>query len=151
MSHSTIVAAAIKSDYDGLIYHVPKPGRHSDVIFMLAEQGLPTPITGEQGFITSKGSFVDRHLALSIAYLAKQITQEQYNKAKESTYELFSEDVWQGHFYDHYLEQFRLYRNSARQYLLASQYTNTDWCLERARNIYLYKLSQEYREKAIKL
>lgn len=150
MIKTTIVAAAIKSDYDGVIYHVPKPGRHSDVIFMLVEQGHPRPITGLQGFLTSNGQFVDRHLALSIAYLSGQVSQELYDrKTASEEWELFSEDVWRGHFYDHYVEQYKLYITTARRNLFDKEYVKADWCFERARNIWLYKLDDNHRNLAI--
>jgi hypothetical protein len=82
-----IVAAAIKQD--GMIFSVPRPGRHHDVIRRMARAGLPIPITGEQGFLTSDGEFVGRRLALGIAENAEQVVTKHGSAA-----ELYSEDVW---------------------------------------------------------
>lgn len=146
-----ITNAAIKSNITGEVYYVPKPGRHSDVIFMMVEQGHASPVAGIQGFITSNGQFVDRRLAFAIAYLAKQITQEQYDRRKDGIYELFSEDVWKGHFQDYYLEQYIGYIKEARRCLLERNYDRYDWCGERARNIWRYKLEDDYKEKALEV
>lgn len=82
-----IVAAAIK--HGDMICSVPKPGRHHHVIREMARAGIEIPITGEQGFLTDRGLFVDRVRALAIAQTAKQIIRKNGNPN-----ELFSEDVW---------------------------------------------------------
>ena len=82
-----IVAAAIKQG--NMICSVPRPGRHHDVIREMAKAGIPIPIVGEQGFLTSEGRFVGRKVAKNIALLAGQILSEQGNLTQ-----LFSEDVW---------------------------------------------------------
>jgi len=86
-----IVAAAIKEG--DLVRSVPRPGRHHTIIRAAMEAGLPTPITGEQGFLTSDGEFVGRKTAMRIALAAGQeiIRKEAY------AYDggpLFSEDLW---------------------------------------------------------
>lgn len=81
-----IVAAAIKQD--GMVCFVPRPGRHHDVIRRMAAAGIPTPIVGEQGFVTDDGLFVNRKHALAIAQEAEQIIR------KGAGSELFSEDLW---------------------------------------------------------
>jgi hypothetical protein len=68
---------------------VPRPGRHHDVIRAMANVGFPTPITGEQGFVTDIGRFVDRERAAVLAKRAQQIIK----KTGPSDI-LFSEDVW---------------------------------------------------------
>lgn len=85
-SDQTIVAAAIHRG--GMVCSVPRPGRHHDVIRAMARAGIPIPITGEQGFLTSAGLFVDRRLALGIAENAGQLIEGPGHG------ELFSEDVW---------------------------------------------------------
>lgn len=81
-----IVAAAIKQG--NMICSVPKPGRHHDVIREMARAGIPIPIDGEQGFLTSEGLFVGRKLAKDIALMAGQVL------SNSSPTQLFSEDVW---------------------------------------------------------
>lgn len=82
-----IVAAAIKQG--NMVCSVPKPGRHHDVIREMARSGVPIPIVGEQGFLTSEGHFVGRKKAKDIATLAGQILAKHGNHEQ-----LFSEDVW---------------------------------------------------------
>lgn len=82
-----IVAAAIRQGT--MICSVPKPGRHHDVIREMARSGIPIPIDGEQGFLTSEGHFVDRKRAKYIATLAGQVLTKHGNPNQ-----LFSEDVW---------------------------------------------------------
>lgn len=82
-----IVAAAIKQG--SMVCSVPKPGRHHDVIREMAKSGIPIPITGEQGFLTSEGIFVNRYQAKDIARMAGQILAKHGNLDQ-----LFSEDVW---------------------------------------------------------
>jgi len=81
-----IVAAAIK--IDGRVYGLPAPARHHDIIRRLARDGMPTPISGEQGFIDDQLGFLGRTQAL---HRAKDEHQTG-NTAHESL--LFSEDLW---------------------------------------------------------
>lgn len=83
-----IIEAAIK-DHDGTIYTVPRPGRHHHVIGIMVEAGRPTPISGEQGFLTNEGNFVDRIEAKKIAREAGQLLPTDRNLKI-----LFSEDLW---------------------------------------------------------
>lgn len=82
-----IVAAAIKEG--NMVCSVPKPGRHHDVIRAMATSGIPIPIVGQQGFLTSEGHFVNRYEARDIARMAGQILAKTGNPD-----ELFSEDIW---------------------------------------------------------
>lgn len=82
-----IVAAAIKQG--NMVCSVPKPGRHHDVIREMARSGVPIPIDGQQGFLTSEGAFVNRYEARDIARMAGQILTKYGNPDQ-----LFSEDVW---------------------------------------------------------
>lgn len=82
-----IVAAAVKEGE--AVCSVPRPGRHHHVMRAMAAAGFPIPITGQQGFLTSDGLFVNRFEARDIARAADQII-----KKTGPADELFSEDVW---------------------------------------------------------
>jgi hypothetical protein len=83
-----IAAAAICQG--GVIYQLPPPARHHDIIrHMTSTLGIVPPVIGEQGFVTSDGRFVCRRPALRIAREAGQIIQET-----APAHGLFSEDVW---------------------------------------------------------
>lgn len=72
------------------VYTLARPRRHCDVIRYMAEEcGLPTPITGEQGFIDSKGRFLDRRMAAQLALANGQVKELKYQPDT-----LFSEDLW---------------------------------------------------------
>lgn len=90
MTQDRIVAAAIK--FDGFIASVEKPGRHHDILNNLATTGFPTPIVGRQGFLTSRGEFVGRKLAMQLAVNASQLIPRQGQHGPDG--DLFSEDVW---------------------------------------------------------
>lgn len=85
-----IVAAAIQ--LDGFIASVPKPLRHYDIIYRLADTGFPTPIGGVQGFLTNHGYFVDRKTAMRIAIDAGQLKWRDGQQGPDG--DLFSEDLW---------------------------------------------------------
>lgn len=55
----------------------------------MAEAGIKTPISGEQGFVLSDGSFVIRTHAKKVAVTAGQI-----KKGMGKFDKLYSEDVW---------------------------------------------------------
>jgi hypothetical protein len=74
---------------DSVLYMLPKPARHSDVIFYMADLGLPIPIKGKQGFLDSGMGFVDREQAVGIAKTCGQIVEPAFQPR-----ELFSEDLW---------------------------------------------------------
>jgi hypothetical protein len=83
-----ILFAAIK--IGAKTYALPRPNRHHNVINSLIEAKLfKAPITGEQGFVTNKGRFVDRIEGLQIATDANQILEKHGNEGQ-----LFSEDMW---------------------------------------------------------
>lgn len=87
-----VVAAAFRSQ-SGLVFYVPRPGRHHDIIRAAADAGIPTPITGTQGFIDNDGVFMNRKEAMLVALEAKQpiIREDAHNYPGGS---LFSEDLW---------------------------------------------------------
>lgn len=94
MSDRKIVAAAIKEN--GVVCFVPRPGRHHNVIREMAAAGVPIPIVGVQGFITSDGLFVDRVTANRIAVIAEQTLPTPCNGIPFETVgrDLYSEDLW---------------------------------------------------------
>lgn len=95
----TIAAAAIRVGQ--MVYALPSPARHHTVMWWLAGLGPDTKPHGgpviyaghipehEQGFITSRGLFVGREAARSIAENAKQLLPRA-----SALPELYSEDVW---------------------------------------------------------
>lgn len=89
-----IVAAAIKEG--DMVCFVPRPGRHYHVIRQMAAAGIPTPITGKQGFVTSDGLFVDRETANRIAVEANQTLPTSCNGVPFTAERrsLYSEDLW---------------------------------------------------------
>jgi hypothetical protein len=89
-----IERAAILTPLDG-VHSVERPGRHHDVIRMLARAGAELPICGDQGFVTSSGRFVGRDEALQIAMNANQLTARGIERMLDGgSLQLFSEDVW---------------------------------------------------------
>ena len=86
-----IVAAALWCG--DLVFSVPMPGRHNDVIAKMAAAGVPPTIikSCEQGFLCSSGRFLDRVKAKGVAIAALQM------RAHSGGFEnprLFSEDMW---------------------------------------------------------
>jgi hypothetical protein len=83
-----ITAAAIQ--YDGVTISLPKPARHGQVL-RCAEQFLPKGAIHYvcQGFLTSKGRFVNRVQAMQIAWVAGQIPN-----GTTCQRDLYSEDIW---------------------------------------------------------
>lgn len=78
--------------HDGLIYSMPKPARHIDILAKLDALGLSEVVlSGTQGFLTNLGTFVRREPARRIALSAGQVLE---SKLTISTRELFSEDMW---------------------------------------------------------
>lgn len=75
--------------YEGAVYSLPSPNRHHHILLRLAQRNLDRwPISGQQGFVTSTGRFVNRNEAFMIAEKAGQLIRRH----KEG--ELFSEDLW---------------------------------------------------------
>lgn len=84
-----VTAAAIY--IDGVTVSLPRPARHGDVI-ALANDFVHEDVLrkAEQGFLTSKGRFVSRGLALHLAEVAGQLKGPRKSGARILT----SEDVW---------------------------------------------------------
>ena len=83
----TIVAAAVR--YEGIVYSLPPPARHSDVFRLMVDLPGESTALDNQGFVTSVGRFVDRREAAVVARAALQLIREP-----TPTYLLTSEDVW---------------------------------------------------------
>lgn len=94
MNAERIVAAAIKMD--GVIWTVPAPGRHHDVIRRICEM-CPSvdvvPGDATQGFVTDKDRFVDRTAAAILAILANQVKKDVRLSDLRGR-QLYSEDLW---------------------------------------------------------
>lgn len=80
----TIEASAIKYPWGEVVAGF----RHSDIIRFMAQRRIKTDGRCVQGFITSRGVFMDRtHAAVYAKVILKSISAEH-------TGELFSEDLW---------------------------------------------------------
>ena len=62
--------------------------RHPDIIRIMVDLGLPTPIKGVQGFVDDKGQFLDRIAAAKHTLECGQITALNWPP------NLYSEDLW---------------------------------------------------------
>jgi len=85
----TISRAAIKQDR--VIYSVPRPGRHHDVICLINKSMGSSQlywVSRKQGFLTSDGKFVDRIKGARIAIKSGQI------KGLKWPPKLYTEDLW---------------------------------------------------------
>ena len=83
-----IIGSAIQ--YNGQIFSVLAPGRHSDCIAIVHNVfGEDRIGVEEQGFITSENRYVDRYQAKEIASRNGQMLPRA-----SPLPELFSEDVW---------------------------------------------------------
>lgn len=85
-----IIAAAIQ--WEGVTISLPKPARHGQVMHC-AEQFLKTNVNYAcQGFLTSKGRFVNRVQAKHIAHKAQQ--KQLRPEVERCGRDLYSEDLW---------------------------------------------------------
>lgn len=82
----TITHVAI--EYPEWTWSLPKPARHHDVIQWRKKVTGKSGSGMRQGFITSRGRFVDRVIGAEIAYMGKQIPHRKPNG------KLYSEDIW---------------------------------------------------------
>ena len=80
-----IAAAAILRE--GVVWSVPKPGRHHDVIRLMAHRLDLMVGGGTQGFLTEAGVFLNRAQALRLASKNGQLLRGPRNV-------LTSEDLW---------------------------------------------------------
>jgi hypothetical protein len=79
--------------FNGVVYSLPKPNRHHNVIWLIVEQtGVETvDAHGEdQGFLDSEGEYLTRKEALDNARFNDQLRDDRpiWNE------ELFSENLW---------------------------------------------------------
>ena len=79
----TITDAAIQKA--GVVYTLPRPARHWNVLYMMALQGVDD-LDAVHGFVCSDGTFVDRVQAARVAYLAGQI--------EDKSESLVTDDLW---------------------------------------------------------
>ena len=84
-----IVVAAIRDVATGLVFSLPKPKRHHDILHAAAALHRPLK-QHEQGFLTSFGRYVDRVEAANLALTAKQVRDH----VLISPPHLYSEDLW---------------------------------------------------------
>lgn len=75
--------------HNGIIYSLPRPFRHHDVMKVIWLESGSSKIDGEQGFVTSDGRFVTREEARVIAEEAGQLL----DCARDSDI-LLSEELW---------------------------------------------------------
>lgn len=81
-----IVAAAIVRN--GVVWALPAPKRHHDLIRLMADRGEAVPGLAAQGFVDSNEGFVSRERAREIA-----LAEGQVERPDHAT-KLFSEDLW---------------------------------------------------------
>ena len=79
-----IVAAAIRQG--GRIW---TGRRHAEIIWAMVDEGLPTPIKGEQGFTDDTGAFLDRHAAGEHAISCGQIERMRWPGMGLDSVEIF--------------------------------------------------------------
>ena len=75
-----------------VVYAMPRPWRHHNVVQHMAESGFPQLPSHVQGFMTNLERFVTREQAVSIAAQARQLDIVRPKTAPAD--KLFSEDVW---------------------------------------------------------
>ena len=88
----TIVSAAI---YHGMIYSLPRPARHGQILFAMPDSEEEGHHPRNQGFLTSEGRYVSREEARHIAWISGQI-KDGGLRGKDGMHptQLFSEDLW---------------------------------------------------------
>ena len=90
----TIKAAAIRNKETGVVWSLPIPTRHHDLIQVCTDWNQSL---FEQGFITDDYQYVNRIEARKIAETACQIIP-RYSGLLYKGNSLFSEDVWEGQY-----------------------------------------------------
>jgi hypothetical protein len=90
MRLESILQAAIR--YGELVVTLPPPARHNDIIAAWYKQTRRISTSADvQGFLTSRGNFVSREIALQIA---KDCGQPLIDHPSRHDTKLFSEDLW---------------------------------------------------------
>lgn len=86
-----VVAAALRISEEGVVFSLPRPNRHHNIIHALHAIQPKLAHGCEQGFLLADGTFANRERALRVAYAAGQL--EEKNKVGHKDL-LFSEDLW---------------------------------------------------------
>lgn len=78
--------------FNDVIYSLPEPNRHNDVIYMIVRQNPDIDYIDveEEGFLDAEGHFLNRKQALVSAQLNDQLKDP--NNVRLNM--LFSEDLW---------------------------------------------------------
>lgn len=84
----TIETAAVR--VGGVVFTLPRPNRHHNILWWLSVLGVRPHHTHDQGFVLSNGFYVDRETAALIAMASGQV--ERLIAAPN----LYSEDLWDG-------------------------------------------------------
>jgi hypothetical protein len=94
-----IVAAAVQftpaktnpacPDFGPIIFTVPAPGRHADILIPLSQLSSDAALGCQQGFLTDEGKFLGR---IGAKQLVKDTGQPTIRDCHPT--ELFSEDLW---------------------------------------------------------
>lgn len=80
--------------YAGLVWMLPPPNRHHNVIRMIAEQnGVGVKGPDVQGFVCDTGDFLNRRQAFGLAAVNGQLKRRPGEKFYQGK-ELYSEDLW---------------------------------------------------------
>ena len=88
-SEPEAIAGAAILTVRGEIATMAPPARHHHLIFLLAAEGHPPIGPRSQGFVTTRGRFVDRVEGLAIAEANGQVVKKHPSYDK-----LYSEDMW---------------------------------------------------------
>ena len=90
IEHERIARAAVVDNH-GVIWSLPQPARHHDIIrWRHSVTGEPTT-ADQQGFLTSTGEFLSRVSAKVVAEAAEQIIKHSGGRQSR---DLYSEDLW---------------------------------------------------------
>ncbi len=78
----------------GKVYALPRPKRHHDVLWYMAEMDVAMRTTSSdarhvQGFLDDKGNFLDR-----VQALAHALQHNQHKTPDDHFPQLYSEDLW---------------------------------------------------------
>lgn len=90
------IEAAALCHYTGRVFSLPRPERHSDIIEDMRSDPHCAGIKISectQGFVTSTGRFIDRHLAYFIARDAGQLWEPKPGETPTPG-TLYTEDLW---------------------------------------------------------
>lgn len=88
MEPATISGVAVIGDCDGILYSLPCPCRHGDVIREAVTMGHPKPVKGLQGFTVDGKIFITRELAWKLVHANALVQTTRCDGV------LYSEDLW---------------------------------------------------------